>query len=65
MKTLKRKEFIEIVYANDAEAQHVKSETRQLLDDSMDVSLHEVKGKEGHRTKKKRARYEGRKERRG
>ena len=64
MKTLKRKEFIEIVYVNDAEAQHVKSETRQYLDDSMDVTLHEVKGKEGHRTKKKSARSEGRKERR-
>lgn len=55
---------MEIVYVNDAEAQHVKSETRQYLDDSMDVTLHEVKGKEGHRTKKKSARSEGRKERR-
>lgn len=49
MNTLKWKEFIVILCVNNAEAHHVKSETRQYLDDPMDASLHEVRGKEGQR----------------
>lgn len=38
---------------NDAVAHHVKSETKQYLDDPMDASLHEVRGKEGRRLRRK------------
>lgn len=45
MNTLKWKEFIEILCVNDAEFHLVKSEIRQYLDDPMDASLCQVRGK--------------------